>query len=514
MQPLLGLSQRLPPSNRQCEEALLGAILANNSAFHRVAGFLKPEHFSDPINGHIYKQCARVVMNGEHVDAVLLSHRLQNAGILDEVGGTKYLTQLLSAMVGIINAEEYGKAIHECWVRRQVIEIGDVMVNSAFGAGESAVELIRQTTDSLLSLVQDAHTGDTGLTWAGEAVKQRVAAIDRQHRGETPAGIVTGFPSLDEKLGPLAEGDLVYLMAIRNAGKTALGLQIAVNVARRSLEDWMNGGWERDPIARVLGDPNVMEDPSVSLSRCPCVLFDSYEMRQASIADRILALLTGIHGRVLRRAELDATRAAQLRQAEIEAKWLPLVIDDKPGQSAATMAIRGRMVAQRRPIILRVTDNLKKVVTDSRGKDDRNDTYSTTSSRWKNDAAQWGRHIVLCHPRADAKRREISVAAPQIGDAPYGIDDDADFLIALHREEMFIASEPPRDDGRKTEAQQKIIDAYWARKEAAAGVAKLYNLKSRSEASNWAVTLRWHADTTMFSDPWGQGAAATDGFDV
>src|SRR5258708_9199624 len=132
--PLLGLSQRLPPTNLQAEQALLGALLANNKAYERVSEFLVSEHFADPIHGRIFQSIARRVEAGQLADAVTLKTEFEHSGVLEEVGGTAYLAQLLSSMVGIINAGEYGRAIHDSWLRRQLIDIGETVVNNAFGA--------------------------------------------------------------------------------------------------------------------------------------------------------------------------------------------------------------------------------------------------------------------------------------------------------------------------------------------------------------------------------------------
>src|SRR3954463_6260597 len=144
--PLLGLSQRLPPSNVQAEQALLGALLANNKAYERVSEFLSPEHFADPIHGRIYQAIARRIEAGQLADAVTLKAEFEHSGILEEVGGVAYLAQLLTAMVGIINAGEYGRAIHDAWLRRELIELGEVVVNNAFGAdaeldGKAQIEM-------------------------------------------------------------------------------------------------------------------------------------------------------------------------------------------------------------------------------------------------------------------------------------------------------------------------------------------------------------------------------------
>ena len=131
---LLGMSQRLPPSNVEAEQALLGALLANNKAYERISDFLQPDHFADPIHGRIFAAIQRRVEAGQLADAVMLKAEFEHSGILEEVGGTAFLAQLLSAMVGIINAGEYGRAIYDAWMRRQLIDIGEIVVNNAFGA--------------------------------------------------------------------------------------------------------------------------------------------------------------------------------------------------------------------------------------------------------------------------------------------------------------------------------------------------------------------------------------------
>src|SRR6204780_763109 len=175
--PLFGLSQRLPPSNLQAEQALLGALLANNRAYERVSEYLSPLHFADPIHGRIYQSIARRIESGQLADAVTLKGEFEHSGVLEEVGGTAYLAQLLSSMVGIINAGQYGRSIHDALLRRQLIDIGEVVVNNAFGAdpeldGSAQIEAAEQ---SLFQLATDGGGGDGWLitfeTALTEAIK-------------------------------------------------------------------------------------------------------------------------------------------------------------------------------------------------------------------------------------------------------------------------------------------------------------------------------------------------------
>lgn len=502
---LLGISQRMPPVNIAAEQRLLGTILSANSVFHRVVGFLKPEMMADPVHQRLFRECARGILNGDVVDAVSLKHRLENSGILDEVGGTRYLAQLLTSMVAPITAETDARTVHDCWVRRQGIDLGEALVNSCFGddPSKSGEDVLRETADRILAAMSTSSSQDTAIQSIGEVIPARIKQLDEsQHSGVTD-GLETGIPALDAQMGSMQRGDLIYLMAVRGTGKTALALQIAVNVARRLMSEWMRGGWERDSVAQCVGDPNRIEDEralKASMDRCPCVLFDSYEMPAMQLADRVIAYLTGLRSKVLTGKQWELGTAEALRRVQIETRWLPLKIDDKRGQSANSMAIRGRMVGRTRQVVLRITDHIQKVVTESMGdRGDRNDVYRRTSNRWKNDAAQWGRHLVLCHPKTDAKRRESGT--PQIGDALNGIDDDADMLLALHREEMFIPPEPPPRNGMREEPWQALVAAYWQQRKSAAGVAKVLCLKNRNGGSGWSVPLRWDGPTTTFSEP-------------
>ena len=109
-----------------------------------------PEHFADPIHGRIYQAIVRRVEAGQLADAVTLKAEFEHSGILEEVGGTAYLAQLLTAMVGIINAGDYGRAVHDAWLRRQFIDLGETVVNNAFGAdaeldGTQQIEFAEQS---------------------------------------------------------------------------------------------------------------------------------------------------------------------------------------------------------------------------------------------------------------------------------------------------------------------------------------------------------------------------------
>ena len=147
--PLLGVSLRQPPSNPQAEQALLGAILANNKAYPRVADFLLPEHFADPVNQLVYAAAQARIAKGQLADAVTLKAEFESAGTLAEVGGAAYLAQLLTAMVGINTAGEYGRAIYDAWKRRVLIDVGAAVVEHGFDAATAPDAAVSRAVASL-----------------------------------------------------------------------------------------------------------------------------------------------------------------------------------------------------------------------------------------------------------------------------------------------------------------------------------------------------------------------------
>ncbi|MHA1537254.1 MAG: DnaB-like helicase N-terminal domain-containing protein, partial [Alphaproteobacteria bacterium] len=123
---------RAPPHNFEAEMALLGAILTNNRSYDRVSEFLRPEHFADARHGQIFEAAGRLIDHGQIADPVILKNFFENDGSLDDIGGTDYLSRLAASVVTIINAEDYGRTIHDRHLRRELIDLGGEVVNRAY----------------------------------------------------------------------------------------------------------------------------------------------------------------------------------------------------------------------------------------------------------------------------------------------------------------------------------------------------------------------------------------------
>src|SRR5204863_1784586 len=121
-----------PPANIEAEQALLGAILVNNTAYSRVAEFLAAEHFGNAVHGRIFAAIGKLIERGQIAHAVTLKNLFDQDGALAEIGGAQYLARLAESAVTIINAENYGRTIHDLHLRRALITIGQDVVTEAF----------------------------------------------------------------------------------------------------------------------------------------------------------------------------------------------------------------------------------------------------------------------------------------------------------------------------------------------------------------------------------------------
>src|SRR5579883_1975552 len=224
---------RMAPHNIEAEQALLGAILVNNEALYRVADFLEPAHFFEPIHQQIFDSARSLIRTGKLASPITLKTFLP--ACIDIAGLTvaQYLARLAAEATTIINAVDYGRAVYDLAVRRDLIGIGEDMVNTAFDAPVDFAprEQIEDAERRLYELAEVGRYGggfqkfDAALTTALE-----MAAHAYQRDGKL-SGLATELRDLDAKMGGLQKSDLIIVAGRPGMGKTALATNIAYNVA-------------------------------------------------------------------------------------------------------------------------------------------------------------------------------------------------------------------------------------------------------------------------------------------
>ena len=437
---IFGLSQRLPPSNAQAEQALLGALLANNKAYDRVSEFLAPEHFADALHGRIFQAITRRVEAGQLADAVTLRAEFEHSGLLDEVGGAAYLGQLLTAMVGIINAGEYGRAIHDAWLRRQLIDIGETVVNNAFGAEPEldGVKQIEAGEEALFKLATDRGQ-DGGFITFERALTNAITIAERAfHRAGAVAGLTTGLRDLDKKTGGMHASDLLILAGRPGMGKSALATKIAFGAARALMADSPNKG---------------------------SVAIFSLEMSAEQLATRLLSEESRVSGERIRRGEIGQREFDRFIQVSRELASLPLHIDDTPALTMSAMRTRCRRLARTKGLSLVVVDYLQLM----------RPTVGTRPESRVQEVSQITQGL-----KAIAKELDVPVLAlsqlsrsvesredkrPQLSDLRESgsIEQDADAVMFIYRDEYYLQQRAPKQMAHDSEDKYQTALDKWQR---------------------------------------------------
>jgi len=430
MDSLLAVTPRLPPHNVAAEQALLGALLANNKAYERVSEFLAAEHFADPIHGLIFKAVQQRLENGQLADAVTLRAQFEHSGQLAEVGGAAYLAQLLSATVGVINAGEYGRVIHDAWLRRQLIDLGETVVNRAFGDAEGLIasEQVEAAEQALFDLGKDTAAGG-GFLGFDRALTQAVEAAARAFtRGEGVSGLSTGLRDLDAKMGGLHPSDLVILAGRPGMGKTALATKIAFGAAKSLLAE-----------AREKSGPMAVPKAGVALF--------SLEMSADQLATRLLSEEARISGDRIRRGEIDQRDFDRFVEASRELSLLPIYIDDTPAISISALRTRCRRLQRQKGLDLVVVDYLQLMRPAAGTKpENRVQEISQITQGLKAIAKELSVPVLALSQLSRAvESREDK--RPQLSDLRESgsIEQDADVVMFVYRDDYYLQQKEPKE---------------------------------------------------------------------
>ncbi|MGI4958127.1 MAG: replicative DNA helicase [Janthinobacterium lividum] len=481
---LLGLSQRLPPSNQAAEQALLGALLANNKAYERVAEFLIPDHFTDPINGRIYQAIVRRVEAGQLADAIMLKAEFEHSGVLDEVGGTAYLAQLLTAMVGIINAGEYGKAIHDAWIRRQLIDIGETVVNNAFGLNPELTgsDQIEAAEETLFRLATDKGQ-DGGFVTFERALTDAIGIAEKAfHRTGAVAGLTTGLRDLDKKTGGMHPSDLLILAGRPAMGKTALATKIAFGAARSLMQE-----------AREQG-PGTQPKGSVA--------FFSLEMSAEQLATRLLSEESRVSGERIRRGEIGQKEFDRFVQVSRELQTLPLHIDDTPAISLSAMRTRCRRLARTKGLSLVVVDYLQLMRPAVGTKPDNRVMEISMITQGLKALAKELEIPVLALSQLSRAVESREDKRPQLSDLRESgsIEQDADAVMFVYRDEYYLQQRIPKDTMFESNDKFQVAMEAWQHKmELAHNKAELL-LEKQRHGPTGKIDLFFEGEFTRFAD--------------
>ena len=415
---------RIPPHNAEVEAALLGVVLTNERALEKVSDFLQAEHFYEPVHGRIYDAARRLVERGQKASPQTLAHFFEADEALAEAGGGRYLYELAASVISVINVADYGRMIHDLYLRRELIGLGEEVVNDAYAheIDDSAPAQIEKAEQRLydLATIGEAERGVVTLKHAAVvALEEAEQAFKREGH---VVGVTTGLKDLDRRLGGLHGSDLIVLAGRPSMGKTSLATNIAFNAAQAKT-------------------PSDGDEPAGTHH----VLFFSLEMSAEQLAARILSQTSGIPSDRVRRGEINAEEFQAFAVASQQMSRVPLFIDDTPAITVSTMRTRARRLKRQQGLDLIVVDYLQLLQgTPGRRAENRVQEVSEITRGLKQLAKELAVPVLaLSQLSRQVENREDK--RPQLADLRESgsIEQDADVVMFIYREQYYLEKGEP-----------------------------------------------------------------------
>ncbi|MDQ3246411.1 MAG: replicative DNA helicase [Pseudomonadota bacterium] len=465
------------PQNIEAEAALLGAMMIDNRLAEDIQLKLKPHHFYEPLHGRIYEAILKLTDRNMIANPVTLRPLFEADEAMKEVGGPAYLAQLTGSGAAIIGARDFAAQIYDLALLRSLIGVGRALVEGALDTSEEVAPLAQiERAESELYAVAEAGGAEGKAKSFGEATKLAIEMAERAlNSGGHLSGVTTGLESLNGKIGGLHKSDLLILAGRPGMGKSSLATNIGFAAAKRYQRDIEDG-----------------IEPAKS-SGAAVALF-SLEMSSDQLATRMLAEESGISSENLRMGKISQQEFRQLARAAAELQSLPFYIDDTPGLTIAALRARARRLKRRNDVGLIIVDYLQLLQGTGRsGNDNRVQEISEISRGLKQLAKELNVPVLALSQLSRAvEQREDK--RPQLSDLRESgsIEQDADMVLFIYREDYYLASKQPADDHPDfAKWQEEMARAY--------GLAEVIVAKQR-HGSTGKVRLKFENRITKFSD--------------
>lgn len=402
---------RQMPHNLEAERAVVGSILLLPEVFDEVALIVRPGDFYDDANRQIYEHLIAMRDIGQSIDPMVLVDRLKKAQVYEEVGGAAYLAEIGKQVPTAAHAQYYAQIVAEKSLLRALIHSSTDILNDAYHGGGETRQTLARAEERIFAILEERGAGQVApiSDVLQEALDRIDARMDQQH---AYGGVETGFDDFDELTGGLQNSELVILAARPSMGKTALAMNMAEHAVLR------------------------MKTPS---------LFVSLEMSSLELGDRLLCSVAEVNGHRLRNGTIGNDERRKLIEAAAELSQAPLFIDDSPSRTMTEIAANARRLKRRHGLGLVVIDYLQLIEPDN-SRDPRQEQVSKIARRLKGLAREMD-VPVLCLAQLNRQVEATRDNKPQLSHLRESgaIEQDADVVMFVHREEYYQSNEDDRE---------------------------------------------------------------------
>jgi len=397
---------KVPPQALDCEEAVLGGLLIEPSAFFEVASILKKECFYDEKNKLVFEAMAELSNNNSPIDYYTVSEQMKRDGTLEKVGGIGFLLDLSGKTSTAVNIESHAAIVAQKYLAREMIRVTSDIQENAFNPQTDVKDLIADAERELFQVTQANVRQEA--THINEVLSDVIEKIEKAHNsGGKCTGIPSGFGDLDRIVYGWQPGTLNVVAARPAMGKTAFALSMARNMA-------------------VDNNYNV------------CIF--SLEMSTQEISSRLLCNVSEINGESIKRGDLAPHEWESLQKNASKLSKANIYIDDTPGLSIFELCSKARKMKRTENIDCIIIDYLQMLSAPVKSSATREQEVSFVSRTLKALAKELNIPIIaLAQLNRGVEARSSEEKRPQLADLRESgaIEQDADVVLMLHRPEYY-----------------------------------------------------------------------------
>lgn len=381
------------------------------------------QRFYRPDHRLLFETLIDLYDRNQPIDIIVLEDELRRVKRLDEIGGRDYLLDLVRSVPSSTNAESYANIVRDKGMLRDLINASGDIMQSAYDANESA-QVVLDSAEQKLFQVTEQRVSNQAVSIREFIVETFEQLSSSEHM---VTGVHTGFTELDEKTGGMQFGDLIIIAARPSMGKTALGLSMLEHIG-------------------------IDENKGKGL---PAVFF-SLEMSKLQVAQRMLCSRARVDMQRMRQRNLGSSEIARLQIAADEMKSRPIFIDDTPGMSVMEVRAKSRRLKMLHDIKIVFVDYLQ-LMYDPANRENRQQEIASISRGLK----ALGRELNIPIVAMAQLNRQVegrSSNRPRMSDLRESgaIEQDADVVMLLHREEYYLDKNKP-DRLEEVKGQAELI---------------------------------------------------------
>jgi replicative DNA helicase len=401
--------QRMPPQNMEAEMSVLGCLMLDKDALIKIGDVVSADDFYDDRHKIIFEAAITLSEKNVSIDILTITNLLEERKLLERVGGSSYLTQLVNAVPSSAHITHYAFIVRKKGALRKLINAAGEMTNLAFNE-EGEMEDILDSAEQKLFNISQKHLKQNFIS-IGNILHATFDRIDELHREKGKLrGLPTGYVDLDRLLGGLQKSDLVVLAARPSMGKTSLALDIMRHVAVNT--------------------------------KTPVGIF-SLEMSKDQLVDRLLSSQSEVNLSKIRTGHLNDDDFEKIGQAMGELSESPIFIDDAAGSNIMEVRTKARRLKSEHNVGLIVVDYLQ--LMEGRSTENRVQEVSEISRALKLLAREINVPVLaLSQLSRGVENRPDKV--PQLSDLRESgsIEQDADVVMFIYREDMYKGKDSRR----------------------------------------------------------------------